>query len=295
MLFGKHVNKYYLKYSLYYIVGIIALVFVDRYQLKIPDIIGNIIDGLEYKTLTVELLKGFMLELMQVALVLFIGRFLWRICLLGNGVRVESDLRNKLFKAMIKLSQRFFSENKTGNLMSLYTNDLGTVRQAFGSGVMMLVDALCLGILTLIKMFQLNVVLTFVNLGTLLIISGTTFIVSKKIRKATKENFEAEFKKTLKKYGISEPYQGSFPKKLKGYKSTLTSRVEMQFKLEAAIEAEEYEKAAFYRDYLKVLNKEASSAADPSQEKVTFDTDSDSDIDLDAPKKRGSGGKNGKK
>lgn len=108
--------------------------------------------------------------------------------------------------------------------------------------------------------------------------------------------FEAEFKKTLKKYGISKPYQGSFPKKLKGYKSTLTSRVEMQFKLDAAIAAEEYEKAAFYRDYLKVLNKEASAAAEPSEEKVTFDTDSDSDIDIDSVKnKREKGDKNGKK
>ncbi|WP_051537785.1 UvrB/UvrC motif-containing protein [Treponema sp. C6A8] len=105
--------------------------------------------------------------------------------------------------------------------------------------------------------------------------------------------FAQEFKKTLKKYGITKPYQGSFPKKLKGYKSTLTSRVEMQFKLEAAIEAEEYEKAAFYRDYLKVLNKEASFSEEESGEKITFDTDSDSDIDLEAKNKEGKGDKNG--
>lgn len=191
MLFGKHVNEYYLKYSIYYIIGILALIFVDRFQLRIPDIIGDIIDGLEAKTLTVELLKDYMLNLMLIALVLFIGRFLWRICLLGNGVRVETDLRNKLFKAMIKLSQRFFLENKTGNLMSLYTNDLATIRQVFGSGVLMLVDALALGILTVIKMLQLNVTLTLINMGTLILISATTFIVGKKIRKATRENFDA--------------------------------------------------------------------------------------------------------
>ena len=96
--------------------------------------------------------------------------------------------------------------------------------------------------------------------------------------------FANEFKKTLRKYGITQAYQGSFPKKLKGYKSTLTSRVEMQFKLDAAIEAEEYEKAAFYRDYLKVLNKEASGAKNPSDEKVTFDTETDSELDFDRRK-----------
>lgn len=98
--------------------------------------------------------------------------------------------------------------------------------------------------------------------------------------------FKEEFQKTLKKYGITGLYQGSFPKKLKGYRSTLTSRVEMQFKLEAALEAEEYEKAAFYRDYLKVLNKEAFKNS--SDKNLFFDTSSGSDIDLEkADEKKG--------
>ena len=89
--------------------------------------------------------------------------------------------------------------------------------------------------------------------------------------------FKEQFKTTLKRYGISGAYQGSFPKKLKGYRSTLTSRIEMQFKLEAALEAEEYEKAAFYRDYLKVLNNEAFKNS--SDKTVSFDTSLDSDFD----------------
>lgn len=96
--------------------------------------------------------------------------------------------------------------------------------------------------------------------------------------------FKDEFQKTLKKYGISSAYQGSFPKKLKGYRSTLTSRVEMQFKLEAALEAEEYEKAAFYRDYLKVLNNEAYKNS--SDKTILFDTSADADIDIEKKDKK---------
>ncbi len=66
--------------------------------------------------------------------------------------------------------------------------------------------------------------------------------------------FEKEIKENLKASGFEGNYQGSLPKKLKGYKSILVNRVEMQLKLEEAVEAEEYEKAALYRDYLKVLN-----------------------------------------
>lgn len=80
--------------------------------------------------------------------------------------------------------------------------------------------------------------------------------------------FEEEFRETLKQHGIEGEYKGSLPKRLKGYKSTLVNRVDMQLKLEEAIEKEEYEKAALYRDYLKVLNHEkVTLAEDQSNEK----------------------------
>jgi hypothetical protein len=52
MLFGKHINKYYFKYIIGFILGIIALIVVDEFQLRIPEIIGDIIDSLKEQTLT---------------------------------------------------------------------------------------------------------------------------------------------------------------------------------------------------------------------------------------------------
>lgn len=66
--------------------------------------------------------------------------------------------------------------------------------------------------------------------------------------------FAEEFRDSLKKHGIKETYRGSLPKRLKGYNSTLVDKMTMQIKLEEALQAEEYEKAALYRDYLRVLN-----------------------------------------
>lgn len=91
--------------------------------------------------------------------------------------------------------------------------------------------------------------------------------------------FEEEFRETLKKHGIEGEYKGSLPKRLKGYKSTLVNRVEMQLRLEEAVAAEEYEKAALYRDYLKVLNSrrvddgEAAAQADKSENTASDDLD----------------------
>ena len=68
--------------------------------------------------------------------------------------------------------------------------------------------------------------------------------------------FEDEIKEIFKSYKITHIYSGSLPKRLKGYKSNLVSRVDTQLKLQEAIKNEEYEKAALYRDYLNVLNSQ---------------------------------------
>ena len=74
--------------------------------------------------------------------------------------------------------------------------------------------------------------------------------------------FQDDFRNTLSQHGITERYKGTLPKKVKGYKSTLINRVEMQLRLEEAVAAEEYEKAALYRDYLKVLNGQSVSSGE---------------------------------
>ena len=191
MLFGKHINEYYLKYGIVLLTGIVALLLVDYFQLKIPDIVGDIVDGLQFKTLTKDKLKDYVLLLGVVAIVMFFGRFIWRICLFGTGIRVECNLRNKVFKNMQFLSQRFFQENKTGNLMSIYTNDLTLIRQSFGMGTMMLVDAVCLGAMALYKMFSLNALLSIFSLVSLVLVTLCSSLIGKKITKATENNFKA--------------------------------------------------------------------------------------------------------
>ena len=129
MIFGRRINKYYFKYAIYIILGIAALVFVDIYQLKIPDITGAIVDGIKDATLTRDLLISHMKNILIIVTIMFIGRFMWRVCILGNGVRIEAALRDEMFKQSLKLSQKYYSENKTGAIMALYTNDLQTIHE----------------------------------------------------------------------------------------------------------------------------------------------------------------------
>lgn len=196
MVFGKHYSKYYLKYWYTYILGIAALIFVDYMQLEIPDIVGQIIDGIQYHTLTQEILLGFVHSLGVVALCVFLGRFLWRICIFGNGIKIEADIRNEMFEHMEKLSQTYYSKNKTGEMMALYTNDLGLIRRSFGAGTMMLVDALALGILAFMKMFRLmqsinNYWLLVICVVPLIFVSAFASYMRTRISKRVKKNLEA--------------------------------------------------------------------------------------------------------
>jgi ATP-binding cassette subfamily B protein len=145
----------------------------------IPDITGSIIEGIQFGTLTDETLKAFMLDLAVIAAVLVVGRFVWRIFIMGTSRRVDYELRNDMFRHAEKLSQRFYQENKSGGLMALFTNDLNAVRMAFGPGLMMFFDVLFLGGMAFYRMYQLDSSLTFYAVIPLFLVSLLAAMVSR--------------------------------------------------------------------------------------------------------------------
>jgi ATP-binding cassette subfamily B protein len=183
MLFGKNINKYYIKYIHYIILGIIALIFVDIYQLKIPEIIGSIVDDVKEKSLTAEMIIQYTKEMALVVLIMFAGRFTWRVCIFGNGVRVQADMRTELFKKSELLSQLYYQENKVGSIMALYTNDLMTIRQVFGSGMIMFIDALFLGLFAFLKMLNKNIQLTIISIIPLIFLAVASVFVGRYMKK----------------------------------------------------------------------------------------------------------------
>lgn len=191
MVIGKHFTKYYFKYGFLFIIGIIALILVDYFQLEIPEIIGDIIDGIRDNALTKEMILNYSIKMLGVAFIVFTGRFLWRICIFGNGVKIEADIRNEMFAHMEKLSPRYFNENKTGALMALYTNDLSMIRQSFGSGTIMLFDVIALGSLAFIEMLKLDWKLTMICFVPLVFVSVFSMLMRKRISRKVKRNLDA--------------------------------------------------------------------------------------------------------
>ena len=186
MIFGKHINKYYLKYLWVLIIGIIALIAVDYFQLKIPEIYGEIIDGLDPTTsaiLTVDRIKELCLQMLVIVMIMVVGRFLWRICFFGSAIKVETDIRREMFDHCKDLSQSFYQVNKVGNMMSLFTNDLETINECFGDGILMAFDALCLGGLAIYKMIRLKPILALFAMVPLILLFAVSTIVGKYMMK----------------------------------------------------------------------------------------------------------------
>ena len=78
----------------------------------------------------------------------------------GTAIKVETDLRERMFDHCKDLSHQYYQVNKVGNMMSLFTNDLSTINECFGDGTLMLFDAVALMGLAIYKMSKLDLTLT---------------------------------------------------------------------------------------------------------------------------------------
>lgn len=186
MLFGKYVNRFYKKYWYLILIGVTCLVLVDYFQLLIPEIYGNIITELKENTLFNEENKkilNYSLQLLGVGFIMLVGRFGWRNTVFGCGIRVASDLRDDLYKKCLQLDQKFYKSNKTGALLSYFTNDLEVIQRCFGEGSILIVDAFFLGLIAYIKMLKLSIKIALFALIPLLIILVGSFFFEKIMKK----------------------------------------------------------------------------------------------------------------
>ena len=201
MIFGKHINRYYLKYAGILLIGLIALIAVDYLQLVVPNLYQMLINGINDGVVNVDgrlmefdldfVLDKICLPMVFIILSMIVGRFLWRVCFFGSGIKVEAELRNRMFDHAKDLSRQYYQINKVGNLMSLFTNDLDTVQECFGWGIMMFFDALLLGVLAIVRMWQMDVLLTCLSMIPMVFLLCAATIIGKYMTKKWDKRQEA--------------------------------------------------------------------------------------------------------
>ena len=193
MIFGRHINKYYLKYAGWLLLGLAALVLVDYIQLVVPNLYQQVINGMNMGYVAVDgvnlpfdmdfLLDRICLPMVGIVVAMVVGRFLWRVCIFGAAIKVETGLRNEMFDHAKDLSRQFYQENKVGGLMSLFTNDLETVQDCYGSGFLMFFDALLLGGLSIHHMWRMDPFMTTLTMIPMALLLASSAVVGRHMMK----------------------------------------------------------------------------------------------------------------
>lgn len=86
------------------------------------------------------------------------------------------QIRNELFFHMESLPIKYFDTNSHGDIMSIYTNDVDTLRQLFSQSIPQIVNSTVTIVTTFISMIVLNIPLTIVSI---IMIGFMTFATTK--------------------------------------------------------------------------------------------------------------------
>ena len=160
-----------LKYFWQYLFGLGCLLAVDYLELFIPQLTGEITDGLTAGGFSQSILLRDVLLIVGIAVLVAAMRLGWRVLIFGASRRVERDLREKLYGHLTELSNQFYQHNKTGDLMAYFTNDMEAIRMAVGPAILTTFDSVVLTVMVLAKMiFYVNLKLTLLAMIPLIVI-----------------------------------------------------------------------------------------------------------------------------
>lgn len=175
----RHIKKLLLQYKWKYLSGALFLFLTDIFQLVSPRILGWGVDYLNKGSLSFKSLLLVFFALLLFALLTAFFRFLWRIQIIATARKLEAQIRDKYFTHLQTLSLNYFNYHKTGELMALATNDLGAVREMFAFGIVMLLDTIFLGTLSIFFLLSISPKLTLYTAIPLPIITLTITIFGK--------------------------------------------------------------------------------------------------------------------
>ena len=143
--------------------GVLCVVASNVVGLVQPQVLRFAVDDL-YKGVTAEKLGRYAMVLFGIALLAGLFRYFMRQSVIAISRKLEYDLRNELFAHLQKLPTSWYQEHRTGETMSVATNDLSAVRLMLGPGVMYTVNTITVGVVSIGFMLAISPRLTLWSL-----------------------------------------------------------------------------------------------------------------------------------
>jgi ATP-binding cassette subfamily B protein len=243
----QYLNKYFVKYKYRFLLGIVITIVAQIFRLFTPKLISKSFKAIEdfHKTnVNNDIIKSQLIEnvllIIGTTIVAGILTFLMRQTLIVMSRHIEFDLKNEVFKHYEVLDQNFYKQNRTGDLMSRISEDVGKVRMYVGPAVMYTINTLITFTIVIIYMYNVSPRLTLYTLLPLPILSFIIFKLSVEINKRstvfqqylskissyTQEVFSGI--RVIKAYGLEKQHQNNIIDLAKESKSKSMSLANVQ-------------------------------------------------------------------
>lgn len=186
----KHLNKYLLKYKKKLLFGFFITIIARVFSLVAPRLIGNSLTAVEHfiknnsRTDIVTLQKTLLINISIIigtALISGFFTFLMRQAIINVSRYIEFDLKNEVFTQYQNLTQSFYKNNRTGDLMNRISEDVGKVRMYFGPAIMYSINTIALFFILISYMLSVAPKLTFYTLLPLPVLSFLIYKLNKAI------------------------------------------------------------------------------------------------------------------
>ena len=226
----KYLNKFFFKYKYRLIIGLVTTIIARIFSLFTPRLVNKSLTVVEdYQKGTIAELSIVKNELL-VNILLIIGAvilsgfftFLMRQTIIVMSRLIEFDLKNEIFQQYERLSQKFYKQNRTGDLMNRISEDVGKVRMYFGPAIMYSINMITLFVIVIANMLTIDTTLTLYTLLPLPVLSVSIYLISRIINQRSRIVQEYLSKLTtsaqevfsginvIKAYGIEKPTFHSF-------------------------------------------------------------------------------------
>lgn len=148
-----------------YIFSFIAMIFSNFFSVLIPYIIGQMIDAIVTQEMTAEVL-GRQVAFFTLSLILaYVFEYIWSYYLFTGSYLLQSEMRSSMMQHFLDMRAPFFEKFRTGDLMARSTQDIRSIADTAGYGMMVLMNAtLFLSVLFVMMGATVSWTLTFFTL-----------------------------------------------------------------------------------------------------------------------------------
>jgi len=182
----KYLNKYFYKYRTKLFLGFLITIIARIFSLFAPRLIGNSLTAVEKYLQSENNDFEKIQHILMVNILIIIGAtlisgfftFLMRQTIINVSRFIEFDLKNEIFWHYQKLTQRFYKNNRTGDLMSRISEDVSKVRMYVGPAFMYSINTISLFIIVISYMISIAPILTLYTILPLPILSFTIYKLS---------------------------------------------------------------------------------------------------------------------